>query len=112
MLYLSGMENNIIIIAIIVNGIISQVIANSVKNRQISSSRVFWLSFLLSPFVGMFAAMMSPEIKPNEVSEQTEGELNLPEYKKEDEFIVFIEKNFKWILFGLVFLFLISGMWK
>ena len=106
------MTNNIIIIALIVNAIISQVIATSVKNREISSSKVFWISFLLSPLVGMFVAMMSPEIKPSQVMEQSEGEVNLPEYKKEDEFMEFVDKHFVWILFGFILLFILSGMWR
>ena len=106
------MTNNIIIIALIVNAIISQVIATSVKNRQISSSRVFWLSFLLSPLVGMFVAMMSPEIKPNEANEQTDGKLNLPTYEKQDKFVEFFEKNSKVIFVIYLILFFLSGMWK
>ena len=106
------MTNNIIIIALIVNAIISQVIATSVKNREISSSKVFWISFLLSPLVGMFVAMMSSEIKPSQVTEQSEGKLNLPEYKKEDEFVLFFEKNFKWFLYGFIIIFILSGMWR
>jgi hypothetical protein len=105
------MTNNIIIIAVIANAIISQVIATSVKNRQISSSRVFWLSFLLSPLVGMFVAMMSPEVKPNEVNEQTDGQLNLPKYE-DDKFIEFIDKNMKTIYIGFLIIFLLSGLWK
>jgi hypothetical protein len=105
------MTNTIIIIAVIANAIISQVIATSVKNRQISSSRVFWLSFLLSPLVGMFVAMMSPEVKPNEVNEQTDGQLNLPKYG-EDKFIAFIDKNMVTIYISFLIIFFLSGLWK
>ena len=89
---------NIIIISIIVNGIISQVIASSVKNRQISSSKVFWLSFLLTPLVGMFAAVMSPEIKENEVQEEIVQETY------EDSFIPFVERNISYVVQGIIVL--------
>lgn len=106
------MNNNIIIIALIINVIISQVIASSVKNRQISSSKVFWLSFLFSPLVGMFAAMMSPEIKENNPQIINEGELDLPEYKDDDALISFFDKNLKYILIGLFILMVASGLYK
>lgn len=98
--------NNIIIISIIINVILSGIISSSVKNRQISSSKVFLMSVLFSPIVGMFLAMMSPELKEGESKKM---ELDLPVYKDEDPLISFFEKNLKYIFVGLFILFLISN---
>jgi hypothetical protein len=107
------MTNNIIIIAVIVNAIISQVIATLVKNRQISSSRVFWLSFLLSPFVGMFVAMMAPEVKGETKEVITEGELDLPKYNKnEDGLVKFIDNNLIYLLVGIITIIFVTGLYK
>jgi hypothetical protein len=73
------MENNIILIGLIMNGIVSYVISSFVKNREISKVTVFWLSFLFTPIVGMFAAMMSPEVKgeTKEVTKDGDNEDNV-----------------------------------
>lgn len=106
------MTQNIIIIGLIVNAIISQVIAISVKNRQISSSSVFWLSFLFSPIVGMFAAIMSPQIKNDGVQDIDDGKLNLPKKTYEDSYVPFIEKNIAPIIAVVMIVSFVVGFWK
>ena len=60
----------------------------------------------------MFVAMMSPEIKPSEVTEQSEGQLNLPKYEDKDKFIGFIDENLKFIYIVFLLIFLLSGIWR
>ena len=93
----------IIIIGLVINVIISQVVATSVKNREITSSRVFWLSFLFSPIVGMFAALMSPELKEGVVKEQKSAE---------DRFEEFVSNNLTVILIVLGVVMLATGIYK
>ena len=110
--YICGMENNIIIIALLVNAGISYVISTMVKNREISQLKVFWISFLLSPIVGMFAAIMSPEVKGGTKEVINEGELNLPDYNKEDVFVNFIDKNLVYLILALAVFMLVTGLYK
>jgi hypothetical protein len=107
------MQNNIIIIALLVNGVISYLISTMVKNREISQSKVFWISFLLSPIVGMFAAMMSPEVKGETKEVINEGELDLPKYNKDgDELLKFIDNNLIYLLVGIVTIIFVTGLYK
>jgi hypothetical protein len=107
------MQNNIIIIALLVNGVISYLISTMVKNREISQSKVFWISFLLSPIVGMFAAMMSPEVKGETKEVITEGELDLPKYNKDgDELLKFIDNNLIYLIVGIVTIIFVTGLYK
>jgi hypothetical protein len=107
------MQNNIIIIALLVNGVISYLISTMVKNREISQSKVFWISFLLSPIVGMFAAMMSPEVKGETKEVINEGELDLPKYNKDgDELLKFIENNLIYLIVGIVTIIFVTGLYK
>jgi hypothetical protein len=84
-----------------------------VKNREISQSKVFWISFLLSPIVGMFAAMMSPEVKGETKEVINEGELDLPKYNKDgDELLKFIDNNLIYLLVGIITIIYITGLYK
>jgi hypothetical protein len=47
-------------IALVINLLVSAIIANLSLNREISSKKVFWFSFLLTPIIGMFATIISP----------------------------------------------------
>jgi hypothetical protein len=107
------MQNNIIIIALLVNGVISYVISTMVRNREISQSKVFWISFLLSPIVGMFAAMMSPEVKGETKEIINEGELDLPKYNKDgDGLLKFVDNNLIYLLVGIITIIYITGLYK
>jgi hypothetical protein len=107
------MQNNIIIIALLVNGVISYLISTMVKNREISQSKVFWISFLLSPIVGMFAAMMSPEVKGETKEVINEGELDLPKYNKDgDELLKFIDNNLIYLIVGIVTIIFVTRLYK
>ena len=76
------MNTSIIILALIINGIISVVVANAAKQRQIGSLKVFLISFLLTPILGMFVTAMSPRL--------TEEEINLPIQQSENDANVFL----------------------
>ena len=76
------MNPSIIILALIINGIISVVVANAAKQRQIGSLKVFLISFLLTPILGMFVTAMSPRL--------TEEEINLPIQQSENDANVFL----------------------
>ena len=57
----------IIGIALIINAIISAVVASAAKSRQIGSTSAFWISFLLTPILGMFMVAMSPQLTSEEI---------------------------------------------
>ena len=83
---------------ILVNLIISAVIANSAKSREISQTNAFIVSFLLSPLVGMFVVAMSP-VRKETLETETVVDVNYPE---EDGMVNFMGKylgNIIWIAF-------------
>ena len=90
---------------ILVNIVISGVIANSAKFRQISQTKAFMISFLLSPIVGMFVVSMSPESKENL---ETETIMDI-KYPKEDMFVNFFQK---YIGYVIVIVFLVILIYK
>jgi hypothetical protein len=47
-------------------------ISSSVKSREVSASKVFWISFLLTPLLGMFVALMSRQLPPEEAGKKEE----------------------------------------
>jgi hypothetical protein len=84
---------------ILVNLIISAVIANSAKSREISQTNAFIVSFLLSPLVGMFVVAMSPARKEETLETETIMDVDYPE---EDGMVNFMSKNLGniiWIVF-------------
>ncbi len=90
---------------ILINIVISGVIAISAKFRQISQTKAFMISFLLSPIVGMFVVSMSPESKENI---ETETIMDI-KYPKEDMFVNFIQK---YIGYVIVTVFLVILIYK
>ena len=96
---------------ILVNIIVCFVISNAAQSREISQTKAFLVSFFLSPIVGMFVVAMSP-VRKEGIQTNQETITNLPEYKKEDEFVLFFEKNFKWFFYGFIIIFILSGMWR
>ena len=83
---------------ILVNLIISAVIANSAKSRKISQTNAFIVSFLLSPLVGMFVVAMSP-VRKETVESETVVDVDYPE---EDGVVNFMSKylgHIIWIAF-------------
>jgi hypothetical protein len=83
---------------ILVNIIISAVIANSAKSREISQTNAFIVSFLLSPLVGMFVVAMSP-VRKETVESETVVDIDYPE---EDGVVNFMGKylgHIIWIVF-------------
>ena len=83
---------------ILVNIIISAVIANSAKSREISQTNAFIVSFLLSPLVGMFVVAMSP-VRKETLESETVMDVDYPE---EDGMVNFMSKylgHIIWIAF-------------
>jgi cytochrome b561 len=83
---------------ILVNVIISAVIANSAKSREISQTNAFIVSFLLSPLIGMFVVAMSPARKE---TLETETVMDI-DYPQEDGVVNFMSNylgNIIWIVF-------------
>ena len=62
----------ILLIALAINLVISLMISSSVKSREVSASKVFWISFLLTPLLGMFVALMSRQLSPEEAEKKEE----------------------------------------
>lgn len=88
----------LLIAAILISLAISVLVANSAKSREVSQSKIFWVSFLLTPILGMFIAMMSRQLSPEEIKEREE----IP--KKNSENPVFIAG----IILSVILLFLVS----
>jgi len=86
---------------ILVNLIISAVIANSAKSREISQTNAFLVSFLLSPLVGMFVVAMSPVRKETVETETVVG----IDYPEEDVVVNFIYRNDILIFMTIVIIF-------
>jgi succinate dehydrogenase hydrophobic anchor subunit len=83
---------------ILVNIIISAVIANSAKSREISQTNAFIVSFLLSPLVGMFVVAMSP-VRKETLESETVMDIDYPQ---EDGVVNFMSNylgNIIWIVF-------------
>ncbi len=73
-------DMGLILALLVLNGIISAIIANVAKNREIGSINVFWISFLLTPILGMFVAAMSRQLNKEEIElsiQQSENEANM-----------------------------------
>lgn len=97
----------IFVIYLLVNLIISAVIASSVKNREITQEKVFYVSFFLTPLVGMFVSMMSPEIKEKDVEIKKE---EIIEDTYEDSLIPFLERNISYFVKGIMLIWLLIMM--
>jgi hypothetical protein len=70
----------LLISAILINLAISALVANSAKSREVSQSKIFWVSFLLTPILGMFIALMSRQLSPEEIKEKEK----IPKRKSEN----------------------------
>lgn len=81
-----------IVIALIINLIISLVIANAAKYRNISTAKVFWISFILTPILGMFVSMMSRQLSEEEIKkiETQEEPLDSADFAPIVGFVLFI----------------------
>ena len=89
---------------ILVNLIISAVIANSAKSRKISQTNAFIVSFLLSPLVGMFVVAMSPVRKEETLESETVMDVDYPE---EDGMVNFMSKYLGHIIWSAFVIFVI-----
>ena len=62
----------IILIALVINLVISLIVTNSAKSRDISTSKVFLISFFLTPILGMFVTLLAKEaVDQGEAKEKT-----------------------------------------
>ncbi len=92
---------------ILVNIIVCFVISNAAQSREISQTKAFFVSFFLSPIVGMFVVAMSPTRKEG-VTITQETTSSLPVYDEEDKLVSFFQKNLQYIFIGLFILFVFS----
>ncbi len=74
------MSTIIILIAIVLNGIISNIIGNVGKTKQIGYSTSFWVSFLFSPLIGLLLVIASNPLTKEEIEE-----LNKPKVQETKE---------------------------
>ena len=65
----------IILIALVINLVISLIVANSAKSRDISTSKVFLISFFLTPILGMFVTLLAKEAVDQEEEEEEKFEV-------------------------------------
>jgi hypothetical protein len=65
----------ILLIALAINLVISMIITNAAKTREISSTKVFLVSFLLTPILGMFIVLLSKEKKESDLLEVSDIDL-------------------------------------
>ena len=71
----------IILIALVINLVISLIVTNSAKSRDISTSKVFLISFFLTPILGMFVTLLAKEAVDQEEAKEETFEV------KEDKFM-------------------------
>ena len=58
---------SIIIIAVIINGIISHLVGNNGKNRKIGYDTSFLVSFFFSPIIGLLLVLSSKNLSDEEI---------------------------------------------
>jgi MFS family permease len=78
----------IVILGLVINGVIAHIIGNVGKDKKIGYSTTFWISFLLSPIIGLLLVIASLPIDKVIHTEKeediiyTEEELNEIEIKE------------------------------
>lgn len=50
----------IVTVSLIINGVLSHVVAGTAREKKIGYSTTFWVSFLLSPLFGLLLSIASP----------------------------------------------------
>jgi hypothetical protein len=80
------MENLILfsLIGLIINGIVSNIVGNAGKRKDVGYNISFWVSFLLSPIIGLLLVIASTPI--------TEEEIERREKTNKPWYDIFMEK--------------------
>ena len=83
------MENMILIIVLglVINGVIANIVGNVGKTKDIGYNTAFWVTFLLSPIIGLLLVIASTPI--------TTEEVKLREEKNKPWYDIFMEKPAK-----------------
>lgn len=104
-----------IILGLIINGVIAHIVGNVGKDKKIGYSTSFWVSFLLSPLIGLLLVIASVPLSEREIEElnndkpttikpttiETYRQLSPEEYEKKEktEKIVFYTFSLILLLF-------------
>lgn len=101
----------IVTLALIINGVLSHIVAGTAKEKKIGYSTTFWVSFLLSPLFGLLLSIASPVDTTPKVEVKEEEEQEPCEYveKEEDKGAELIYKVFM-AAFVVVSLFMIYSI--
>lgn len=81
----------IVILGLVINGLIAHIIGNVGKDKKVGYSTTFWISFLLSPIIGLLLVIASLPIdkvihtEKEEDMIYTEEELNEIEIKEKQK---------------------------
>jgi|LakMenE01Jun11ns_1017448.scaffolds.fasta_scaffold8479337_1 hypothetical protein len=83
------MENLILlsVIGLVINGIISNIVGNTGKRKDVGYNKSFWVSFFLSPIIGLLLVIASTPI--------TEEEIERREKTNKPWYDIFMEKSKK-----------------
>ena len=73
------METLIIIVALAINTIIANIVGKVGKTKEIGYNTAFFVSFLLSPLIGLLLVIASNPLTPEQIAEQNKPKEPEPE---------------------------------
>ena len=100
------METFIIIFALIINAIIANIVGKVGKTKEIGYNTAFFVSFLLSPIIGLLLVIASNPLTPEQIAEQNKPKAPEPVITENDGssnkslYIILIAIAIIFILFG------------
>ena len=78
-----------IILVLVINGVIAHIIGNVGRDKKVGYSTAFWVSFLLSPLIGLLLVIASVPSEKNEIEDNKKvNQISINNYKQltPDEF--------------------------
>ena len=66
----------ILVIVVIINGIISHLVGKNGKSRKIGYDTSFFVSFFLSPIIGLLLVLSSKNLSDDEIKKIEEADIN------------------------------------
>lgn len=78
------METFIIIFALIINAIIANIVGKVGKTKEIGYNTAFFVSFLLSPIIGLLLVIASNPLTPEQIAEQNKPKAPEPVITEND----------------------------
>ena len=98
------METFIIIFALIINVIIANIVGKVGKTKEIGFNTAFFVSFLLSPIIGLLLVIASNPLTPEQIAEQNKPkEPVIPENDGSSN------KSLYFVLIAVAIIFLLIG---